>query len=71
MSTRVLNRHQARWSISLSRFNFMITYHFGSQQVQSDAMLRRSYLVLKEGDATYDQQHSMLSKPKRLFFRTL
>jgi hypothetical protein len=26
MSTRVLNRRQAKWSISLSQFDFMITY---------------------------------------------
>jgi hypothetical protein len=38
----VLNRHQARWSISLSRFNFMITYCPRSQQGQSDALSRHS-----------------------------
>jgi hypothetical protein len=31
MSAWVLNRCQARWSISLSCFNFMITYRPGSQ----------------------------------------
>jgi hypothetical protein len=66
MSARVLNRRQAHWSISLSRFNFMITYRPGSQQGRSDALSRRSYLAPKEGDAVYDQQHSMLLKPKRL-----
>jgi hypothetical protein len=63
MSARVLNRHQARWSISLSRFNFMITYRPGSQQDRSDALSRLSYLVLKEGNVAYDLQHSMLLKP--------
>jgi hypothetical protein len=32
MSVQVLNRRQARWSISLSCFNFMITYCPSSQQ---------------------------------------
>jgi hypothetical protein len=54
MSARVLNQHQACWSISLSRFNFMITYRPGSQQGRSDTLSRRSYLAPKEGDAAYD-----------------
>jgi hypothetical protein len=37
MSVRVLNQRQAHWSISLSRFNFIITYHPSSQQGQFDA----------------------------------
>jgi hypothetical protein len=40
MSAKVLNRRQARWSISLSRFNFVITYRPGSKQIQSDALSR-------------------------------
>jgi hypothetical protein len=31
MFTQVLNQSQARWDISLSRFNFMIMYHPSSQ----------------------------------------
>jgi len=38
MSAKVLNRRQARWSISLSRFNFVITYCPGSKQIRSDAL---------------------------------
>jgi hypothetical protein len=48
MSAQVLNRHQTRWNISLSRFNFMIMYRPGSQQGRSDALSRRSYLAPKE-----------------------
>jgi hypothetical protein len=29
------------------------------------------YLVPKEGDTTYDQQHSVLLKPERILLRTL
>jgi hypothetical protein len=32
---------------------------------------RRSYLVPKKGDATYDQQHFILLKPEQLFLRIL
>jgi hypothetical protein len=49
----------------------MITYRPGSQRGQSDALLRRSYLVPKERDATYDQQHSILLKLEQLLLRTL
>jgi hypothetical protein len=31
MSARVLNWRQARWSMSLSQFDFVITYHPGNQ----------------------------------------
>jgi hypothetical protein len=48
MSAWVLNRRQTRWSISLSCFNFMITYRSGSQQGQSDALSRHSFLVSKK-----------------------
>jgi hypothetical protein len=71
MSARVLNRRQAHWSISLSRFNYMIIYRPGSQQGRSDALSRHSYLAPKEGDAIYDQQHLVLLKPERLLLRTL
>lgn len=71
MSARVLNRRQARWSISLSRFNFVITYRPGSQQIRSDALSRRAYLAPKEGDAAYDQQQSTLLKPEQFLLRTV
>ena len=67
---KVLNRRQARWSISLSRFNFIITYRPGTQQIRSDALSRRAYLAPKEGDAAYDQQRSILLKPEQLQLRT-
>ena len=65
MSAKVLNRRQARWSISLSRFNFVITYRPGAKQVRSDALSRRAYLAPKEGDVAYDQQQQILLKPEQ------
>ena len=70
ISAKVLNRRQARWSISLSRFNFIITYRSGTQQIRSDALSRRAYLAPKEGDAAYDQQRSTLLKPEQLQLKT-
>ena len=70
ISAKVLNRRQARWSISLSRFNFIIIYRPGTQQIQSDALSRRAYLAPKEGDAAYDQQQFTLLKLEQLQLRT-
>ncbi len=66
MSAKVLNRRQACWSISLSRFNFVIIYRPGSKQIWSDALSQRAYLAPREGDAIYDQQKTTLIKPEQL-----
>jgi hypothetical protein len=65
MTSRVLNRRQARWALSLSRFDFVITYRPGIQQGKSDALSRRSFLAPKEGDAAYDQQNHILLRPEQ------
>ena len=62
MSAKVLNRRQAQWTISLSCFNFIITYRSGTQQIRSHALSRRAYLVPKEREVVYDQQWSTLLK---------
>ena len=64
MSVRILNRRQARWNMSLSRFDFVITYRPGKQQGLSDALSRRSYLAPRVGDAAFDQQYTTLLKPE-------
>ena len=71
MSAKVLNRRQARWSILLSHFNFIITYRPGSQQVHSDALSRRTYLAPREGDAAYDQQQQTMLKLEQLLLQTV
>jgi hypothetical protein len=65
MSARVLNRRQARWNMSLSRFDFVINYRPGKQQGLSDALSRRSYLAPKAGEAAFDQQCTTLLKPEQ------
>jgi hypothetical protein len=64
MTSRVLNRRQARWNMSLSRFDFVIMYRPGKQQGLSDALSRRSYLAPKIGEAAFDQQCATLLKPE-------
>ena len=71
MSARVLNRRQARWSMSLSRFEFIITYRPGKQQGLSDALSRRSYFAPKEGDIAFEQQRTVLLKPEQFHLRAL
>ena len=65
MSAHVLNCRQARWSMSLSRFEFIITYRPRKQQGLSDALSRRSYFAPKEGDIAFEQQRTVLLKPEQ------
>jgi hypothetical protein len=69
MTTRILNCRQAHWNISLSRFNFVITYRPGNQQGLSHALSRRLYLAPKEGETTYEQQWTSLLKAEQLRLR--
>jgi hypothetical protein len=66
MIARVLNRHQTCWNMSLSRFNFVITYWPGKQQGLYDALFRRSSLAPNEEEATYEQRWTSLLKAKKL-----
>ena len=70
MSTHVLNRRQARWNMSLLRFDFGFVHRPRKQQGLSDALFRCSDLILKEGEAAYDQQRTTLLKPEHLYLRT-
>jgi len=42
--------------MSLSRFDFAITYQFKKQQGLLDALSHKSYLAFVEREATYNQQ---------------
>ncbi|KAL2891726.1 Retrotransposable element Tf2 155 kDa protein type 1 [Ceratocystis lukuohia] len=50
MSTKQLNRRQARWFEFLSRFNFHIVYRPGKLGAKPDSLTRRSDDLPKEGD---------------------
>lgn len=42
LSTKLLTRRQARWSLFLNEFNFIIKYRKGAQQGKPDALSRRA-----------------------------
>lgn len=67
MTTKNLNRRQARWSEFLSRFDFQITYRPGKQGGKPDALTRRSGDLPNEGG---DERQKILSqtvlKPQNL-----
>jgi hypothetical protein len=66
MSTKMLNRRQARWSEFLSRFNFKITYRPGKQGEKPDALTRRSEDLPKEGDERLEHQSRTMLKRENL-----
>ncbi|KAM0789314.1 hypothetical protein ACM66B_000152 [Microbotryomycetes sp. NB124-2] len=53
MTSKVLNRRQARWAEFLSEFNFVVTYRPGKQAIKPDALSRRDnvYPSSTGGDA--------------------
>ena len=62
MSTKMLNRRQARWSEFLSRYNFRIVYRPGKQGEKPDALTRRSEDLPKEGDERLQHQSRIVLK---------
>lgn len=67
MSTKILNRRQARWSEFLSRFNFIIIYRPGKQGGTPDSLTRRSGdLPVNSGDERIQQQHRTVLKSYNL-----
>ena len=66
MSTKLLNRRQARWSEFLFHFDFRITYQPGKEGGKPDALTWRSGDLPKEGDdRLLANQHAVL-KPQNL-----
>ena len=53
LTSKLLNRRQAKWAEFLSRFNFKITYGPGKQGGKPDALTRRSGDHPEEGDETF------------------
>ena len=67
MSTKLLNRRQARWSEFLSRFNFRIVYRPGKAGAKPDALTRRSGdLPNEEGNERLKFQQQVILKPQNL-----
>ena len=67
MSTKLLNRRQARWAEFLSRFNFVITYRPGSRGTKPDALTRRSGDLPQNGeDERILYRNQVVLKPHNL-----
>lgn len=67
MSTKQLNRRQARWAEFLAEFNFRITYRPEKQGMKSDSLTRRSGdLSQNKGDDRKQHQQQVLLKSKNL-----
>ncbi|KAH0613238.1 uncharacterized protein H6S33_009618 [Morchella sextelata] len=66
MSTKLLNRRQARWSEFLSRFDFVIQFRPGKQGAKPDALTRRSGDLPKEGDERLTHQSQVVLKRRNL-----
>jgi hypothetical protein len=65
MTSRHLNRRQARWSLFLADYNFELIVRPGSEQVVSDALSRQESLQIKPGDDEYlVNQQILLSRDK-------
>jgi hypothetical protein len=57
--------------MSLSRFDFVITYRPGNLQKKPDAFSRQSYLAPTEGELILDQQKSIVLKPIKFQLKAL
>lgn len=65
MTSHVLNRRQARWSMFLSEFDFKLEWGPGTQNV-ADAPSRRPDFVPKKGDDVLTIQNKALLSPYHL-----
>ena len=67
MTTKQLNRRQARWAEFLSEFNFRITYRPGKQGTKPDSLTRRiGDLPEDDNDERRQFQHQIMLKAKHL-----
>jgi len=66
MSTKLLNRRQARWSEFLSHFDFRIVYQPGKAGGKPDALTRRSGDLPEEGDKRLLTNRHAVLKPQNL-----
>ena len=66
MTTKQLNRRQARWAEYLSRFDFKIHYRPGKLGTKPDALTRRSGDLPSEGDPRLEFQKQVVLKPHQI-----
>lgn len=64
MTTKDLNRRQARWAEFLLKINFMITYRPGIQSTKPDSLTRRLQ------DLPFDKSDEMLQHQYQTIFKS-
>ena len=62
MTSRILNRRQARWSLFLSEFNFRLVWGPGIKNI-ADSPSRRPDFIPKKGDDVLEEQRQVLLTP--------
>src|SRR4029077_6888302 len=67
MSAKKLNRRQARWSLFLARFDFVLHHRPGKSMGKSDALSRRA----DHGTGSDDNSNMVLLSPSHLAVCTL
>ena len=60
MTAKKLNCRQARWSLYLSRFDFVLHHHLGTSMGKCDALSRQA----NHSDGNVDNCNTMLLRPK-------
>ena len=65
MTTKILNRRQARWAQELAAYNFKIVYRKGSSNGKADALSRRSE-YRPEGGGSDDENLRTVLKPEQI-----
>jgi len=67
MTAKKLNRHQARWSLHLARFNFLLHHCPGRTMGKPDALSRRA----DHGNGASDNENIVLLRPEFLAVHAL
>jgi len=67
ITAKKLNRHQARWSLHLARFDFLLHHCPGHTMGKPDALSRRA----DHGNGASDNENIVLLRPELLVVRAL
>jgi len=67
MTAKKLNRHQARWSLHLARFDFLLHHYPGRTMGKPDTLSRRA----NHGNGALDNENIVLLRPEFLTIRAL
>jgi len=67
MMAKKLDRHQARWSLHLARFDFLLHHRPGRTMGKPDALSRRA----DHGNGASDNENIVLLRPEFLVVRAL